>query len=346
MKVALVCPYDLNRPGGVQQQVLELWRLLEKNRTDVVLVGPGAGVYGGLDVGVVLPVRANGSVVPLAVGLGVRRRLQTALSTADVVHVHEPLMPVVGMAALRVGRPVVATFHARPPRWALTIGRLIPRTWFQSTVLTAVSPEATHLASRLGDVQIVPIGIHCADYLLNETRRADRIVFLGRDEPRKGLRVLLKAWPLIRSQHPMAELVIIGSSGDDHKARGVEYVGRVSQEEKRKLLCSASVMVAPNLGGESFGLVVLEAMAAGCAVVASDIPAFRYVTAGAGLLFPVGDEHGLAASVSALLDNPAQVERRSSASWLRAADFDWSRVLPQYERCYQLAVAGARRGVG
>lgn len=344
MRVGLVCPYDLNRYGGVQQQVLELGRLLERNQTEVTLVGPGAGDHGGVDVGRVWPVRANGSVVPLAVGLGIRRQIRSVLSAADVVHVHEPLMPAVGIAALGVDRPLVATFHARPPRWALKIATLIPRAWFKGVVLTAVSPEASHLASKLGKVQIIPLGIHCADYPMDVPRNQNRIVFLGRAEPRKGLPILLKAWPHVRDRHPRAELIVIGSYGV--AGGGIEYAGQVSEEKKRLLLASASVLVAPNLGGESFGLAVLEGMAAGCAVVASDIPAFRDLTAGAAVLFPPGNDRDLAIALAALLDDPAEIERRSSSARMRASDFDWSRVLPAYGRCYEQAVAGPKRGVG
>jgi len=346
VRVGLVSPYDLGRPGGVQQQVLELCRLLDQREIEVTLVGPGAGPHGGVDVGRVWPVRANGSVVPIAVGFGISRRLRTALSGVDVVHVNEPLMPAVGLAALWLNHPLVATFHARPPDWVLRGRRFIPKSWFRKAVLTAVSTEAAHLASALGDVEIVPPGIHCAAYQMNAPRMAERIVFLGRNEPRKGLPVLLKAWPQVRARHPEAELIVIGSTGEDDNPQGVRYAGRVSEEEKRRFLASAAVMAAPNLGGESFGIVVLEAMASGCAIVASDIPAFRNLTAGTAVLFPAGNDKALAVAVSDLLDDRAETERRSSAGRARAVDFDWSRVLPAYQKCYEVAASRAGRGVG
>jgi phosphatidyl-myo-inositol alpha-mannosyltransferase len=209
-----------------------------------------------------------------------------------------------------------------------------------------VSTEAAHLASALGDVEIVPPGIHWADYQKNGPRKAEGIVFLGRNEPRKGLPVLLKAWPQVRARHPDAELIVIGNSSEDDDPHGVKYAGRVSEEEKRRLLASAAVMVAPNLGGESFGIVVLEAMASGCAIVASDIPAFRNLTAGTAVLFPAGNDQGLAVAVSDLLDDRIEIERRSAAGRARAVDFDWSRVLPAYQTCYELAASRAGRGVG
>jgi phosphatidylinositol alpha-mannosyltransferase len=346
VKVGLVSPYDLGRPGGVQQQVLELSKLLEKSDASVTLVGPGAGAHGGFDVGRVVPVRANGSVVPLALGLGIAGKLRTLLSDVDVVHVHEPLMPAVGLAALRSGRPLVTTFHARPPEWMVKSRGLVPKSWFRKALITAVSTEAALIASALGEVEIIPVGLNVADFDLGVPRRLDRAVFLGRDEPRKGLRVLLEAWQSVISRHPQAELVVIGSSGDGRMETGVTFTGRVSDEEKRVLLASAGLMAAPNLGGESFGLVVAEAMAAGCAVVASDIPAFRSVTGGAAVLVPAGDSAALASALSDLLADAGEIERRSLVSRARAAEFDWSRVLPAYVSCYERAVAGAAMDLG
>lgn len=345
MKVGLVSPYDLGRPGGVQQQVIELSSLLKKQDIEVTLVGPGAAAFGGIDVGRVWPVRANGSVVPLAVGIGITAKVRELLSDVDVVHVHEPLMPAVGLAALRAGLPSVATFHARPPNWAMRSQPLIPRSWFRSALLTAVSEEAARIASQLGTVEIIPPGLHCDEYRLDVPRRMHRVVFLGRNEPRKGLTVLLEAWAEVRLRHSQAELVVVGSSGEDRVESGIEYAGRVSEDEKRRILSSAAVMSAPNLGGESFGIVLVEAMAAGCAVVASDIPAFRSVTAGAAVLVPPGDSKELGAALSNLLENPTEVQRRSMASRARAAAFDWSQILPAYMTCYERAVARAAKGL-
>lgn len=338
-------PYDLNRPGGVQQQVLEMFRLLLDAGTDVTLVGPGASRHGGLDIGRVVPVRANGSVVPLALGLGITRRLRTALAGIEVLHVHEPLMPAVGLAAIRSGHAMVATFHARPPAWVMNCRRLIPRTWFRAAVITAVSDEAAGLASEFGKVEIIPNGLHCAYYAIAVPRQMERVVFLGRDEPRKGLQVLLEAWPNVRALHPRAELLVIGSSGGLSGTKGIRFAGRVSEEEKRRLLSTAAVMAAPNLGGESFGIAVAEGMAAGCAIVASDLPAFRALTAGTALLVPPNDPAALAAAVSDLLGNKAGLERLAASSRARAGQFDWSLVLPSYLRCYE-RVAGAAGSLG
>ena len=354
MRIGLVCPYDLARPGGVQRQVLDIGRLLAGAGEKVTIIGPGAAAvaddgYRVAEVGKVRPVRANGSVVPLAVGFNIARLIRDAAADLDVLHVHEPLMPVVGPAALRAGRPVVATFHASPPAWmAMAYQTGPPRwfrgRWFKRAVLTAVSAEAARGPRSLGPVETIPNGVDIASYEQEVAKVPGRVAFLGRDEPRKGLSVLKEAWPVVVSSHPGAVLAVIGADSlDSHRVANVEYMGRVDDTEKRRLLGQASIMVAPNLGGESFGLVVVEAMAAGCAVVASDIPAFRAVAGGAAEMVPPGNPADLANAISRLLSDPSAIEALARAGRSRARDFDWSRVLPQYRACYQRAIdAGAR----
>jgi phosphatidyl-myo-inositol alpha-mannosyltransferase len=354
MKVGLVCPYDLGRPGGVQQQVLDLGRKLAAEGNEITVLGPGAGVVADgpftvFQVGRVRPIRANGSVVPLAVGWGVSRRIRDAVSDLDVLHVHEPLMPVVGPAALRAGRPVVATFHAMAPRWISLAyrgfsGRWIARRWFAGVVMTAVSAEAARGPASLAPITVIPNGLDVAIYEDATAKVPGRVVFLGRDEPRKGLQVLLAAWPLVLLSHPNATLVVLGADGrGSNPDPSIEYRGRVSESEKRRLLGEASVMAAPNLGGESFGLVVVEAMASGCAVVASDLPAFRAVVADAALLVPPGSAIELGRAIARLLSEPAAIAALHTAGRRRAQDFDWSQVLPQYRASYQRAIDGGGR---
>lgn len=356
MRIGLVCPYDLGRHGGVQQQVVDIGRLLAAAGEKVTIIGPGAEAvaavaYGVAEVGRVRPVRANGSVVPLAVGFDITRRIREAAADLDILHVHEPLIPVVGPAALRAGRPVVATFHALPPAWVAMAYRIPPpgwlrRRWFNRSVLTAVSAEAARGPRSLGPVAIIPNGLDIASYEQQIEKIPGRVAFLGRDEPRKGLAILKAAWPLVASRHPGAGLTVIGADRphpDLNPVENLEYAGRVDEAEKRRRLGEASIMVAPNLGGESFGLVVVEAMAAGCAVVGSDIPAFRAVAGGAAELVPPGNPADLANAISRLLSDPSAIEALGLAARKRARDFDWSRVLPQYRACYQQAIdAGAR----
>jgi phosphatidyl-myo-inositol alpha-mannosyltransferase len=352
VRIGLVCPYDLGRPGGVQQQVLDLGRKLAAGGDDVTVIGPGAAVvadadYAVVEIGRVRPIRANGSVVPLAIGLRVGHQIREAASNLDVLHLHEPLMPMVGPAALRAGRPVVATFHALSPRWiarAYRAGsrRSIARRWFAGVVATAVSAEAARGPASLTSVTVIPNGLDVTLYENAATKVPGRVVFLGRDEPRKGLQVLLAAWPLVLSSHPSASLVVLGADGrGSGPDPSIEYMGRVSESEKRRMLAEASIMAAPNLGGESFGLVVVEAMASGCAVVASDLPAFRAVVGDAAELVPAGSAVELGRTITRMLSDPSAMLELSRAGRHRAEDFDWSRVLPLYRACYRRAIDGA-----
>ena len=358
MRIGLVCPYDLARPGGVQQQVRDIARLLAAAGEQVTILGPGSvavadEAYHIVEVGRVVPVRANGSVVPLALGFDVTRLIREVGVDLDVLHVHEPLIPVVGPAALRAGRPVVATFHALPPGWMALAYRAGPPRWlrkrlFKDAVLTAVSIEAARGPRSLGPVTIVPNGLDIDSYGEPIPKVPGRVAFLGRNERRKGLSILKAAWPLVLSNHPGATLTVIGANRPDSDLiplAGVEYAGRVDEAEKRRLLGEASIMVAPNLGGESFGLVVIEAMAARCAVIASDIPAFRAVAGGAADMVPAGNPGDLAQAISRLLADPAAIAAQGRAAADRAREFDWSRVLPQYRACYERAIdAGTRTG--
>ena len=327
--------------------MLDLGRLLAAEGESVTVIGPGAeavsdGPFDVAAVGRVRTIRANGSVVPLAVGRDLASQIRRAAAVLDVLHVHEPLMPMVGPAALRAGRPVVATFHALAPPWVSFLYRAAPLKWrnrrlLGNAVVTAVSTEAASGPAPLGPVAIIPNGIDLAFYEPAPSKIPGRVVFLGRADARKGLPVLQAAWPMIGATHPQASLIVIGIAGDGAE-EGIDFRGRVSDSEKRRMLGEASIMAAPNLGGESFGLVVVEAMSAGCAVVASDIPAFRAVLAGAGELVPPGDASALAGAISGLLSDPAAITALGVAGRRRARDFDWSRVLPLYQACYQKAI--------
>lgn len=338
MKIAVVCPYDLGLPGGVQQLTIELVDRLCDAGHDAWLVGPGDR-DGARSVGPTTPIRANRSVVPVALGPGVGRRTRAALTGAEVVHIHEPLIPRVSTSALGAPIPKVLTFHADTPRWATAMYRVLERPMpLGRNVITAVSPVAAEaLPAGWGPVEIIPNALDVAAYASDEARRPLRVTFLGRDDPRKGLDLLLAAWPHIRGGVGGAELVVMGASRDT-PMEGVRFVGRVTEEEKRRLLASSTVHIAPNTGGESFGIVVAEAMAAGCAVVASDLPAFTAVMDGAGIHVPVGDAHAISSAVIGLLADPETARRHGAGGRARAAAFDWSVVIGRYVDAYRRAV--------
>lgn len=339
MKVAVVCPYDLGLPGGVQQVAIELVDRLTALDHDAWLVGPGDRP-GARTVGSTIGIRANASVAPIALGSAVGSAVRRAIADADVVHIHEPLMPAVSTAALKSTVPKVLTFHADAPPWVGRVYRLLPaRTMraIQGAVVTAVSPVAASvLPQAFGSIEIIPNGID-VDGFGGQQRLPSRVTFLGRDEPRKGLGLLLDAWPRIRAAVPSAELVVMGGVRT-HAPDGVRFMGRVDEETKRAVLGSSAVHVAPNTGGESFGIVVAEAMAAGAAVVASDIPAFRAVLEGTGVPVPVGDAAGLVEAVTRLLTDPQLAARIGAAARQRARQFDWSVVVDRYLGAYRRAL--------
>ena len=159
------------------------------------------------------------------------------------------------------------------------------------------------------------------------------MAFLGRDEPRKGLDVLLEAWPQVVASVPDANLIVMGASRARVPA-GVVTLGAVDADRKWEILTASAVFCAPNLGGESFGITLVEGMAAGCAAVASDLPAFIHVLDGAGRVFPVGDAGWLAQTLVEVLGDRDETDRLGEASLARAGDFSWERVLDAYENIY------------
>lgn len=351
MKIAIVCPYDLGSPGGVQKIATELARHLAQAGDEAFVVAPGrrgateddARPIGGVvAMGRSVRVPANGSKASLTISPLSFRRLRRAIADADVIHIHEPMIPFVGWAALRSEKPKVVTFHADAPRWA---GWAYQRFSFLErrmggAVLTAVSETARKsVPPKWGEVRIIPNAIDTARYDVQIERNPRRVAFLGRDEPRKGLDIALGAFVAVRERHPDAELVVMSDVIRDDDLAGVKYFGRVSEEEKRRLLASSAIYIAPNTGGESFGIVLAEALAAGCAVVASDLDAFREVVGDNGVLFPVGDSKALAGEIVALLDDPDRRETLGKAGQSAVQRFDWAEVLDDYREAYSHALA-------
>lgn len=340
MQVTIVCPYDLGLDGGVQSQCLGLARHLSGLGVEAAVAGAGDPPEG---VGRTVAVRANRSTNPITLDPRAWGELRRRVADSDVVHVHEPFMPLVGWAALAAGKPTVATFHADPARWTRRLYRIgagLGRRLLAGAPLTAVSEvAASALPPSWGTPEIVPNGIDVAAYSPEGVERVGRrVVFLGRDDPRKGMDVLAAAWPGVRRAIPDAELVVVGRVRP-RDLPGATFCGWVTEDEKRRLLASASVMVAPNLGGESFGITVAEAMAAGCAVVASDLPAFTAVLGGCGIQVPPGDPEALRRAVTTLLADPARAQRLGGAARRMAQRYDWSVVARRYAGIYESVLA-------
>jgi phosphatidylinositol alpha-mannosyltransferase len=204
-------------------------------------------------------------------------------------------------------------------------------------VATAVSPIAARAVRPFITARVVPNGLETSRYRMGEQKVRGRVVFVGRDDPRKGLDVLLQAWPLVLTAVPGSVLRVVGTARPSGP-EGVVFLGRLEEEAKLRELARAELLCAPNLGGESFGLVVAEGMAAGCAVVASDLPAFRYVTGPSARLTAVGDATALAEALVALLADPVEAGRLAEAGRREVARFDRAAVLDGYLSAYRDAL--------
>ncbi len=365
MRVAMVSPYDLSVPGGVQGQVRGLAGALRALGHEVLVIAPGPPVAGDgqITVGRAVGVRANGSVAPVSVSPFAAFRAGRATRSADldVVHLHEPLAPIINYGCLVASRaPVVGTFHRngasplyrllRPAVRSLT-ARLAARCAVSVAARDNVAPYAR------GEFEIVFNGVDLDPYerATPSPRRQPTVLFVGRHEPRKGLGVLLDAFE--RSDRE-AELWVIGEGPETEELRrrhppsdSLLWLGPVDDAEKAARMAGAQVVVAPSLAGESFGVVLLEAMAARCSVVASDIEGYRDAAGGIAKLVPPGDPVALAAALAAALDDAVAGSGRSSPAALdegRAQAERWSmpRLAERYVAIYERVLTALRGAEG
>lgn len=354
LKVGMVCPFAWDVPGGVQYHVRDLTETLLSLGHDVQVLAPGdedaiEEPY-VISVGRAVPVRHNGSVARVAFGPVSASRVRRWIRDGefDVLHVHSPVSPSISMLACwaSIG-PVVGTFHAAYEGrvWTMVASYgLLSATLEKVTARIAVSEEArrTVVQHLGGDAVLVPNGVDVAAFAGSRTlpgraRGQGLVGFVGRiDEPRKGLPVLLDAFADVARRRPGAHLLVAGP-GDVDEASGrldastrsrVTFLGRVSEDDKADLLRSVDVFVAPNTGGESFGVVLLEGLAAGAAVVASDLPAFAAVLdrGARGRLVPVGEASAMADVIVELLDDDAARTALAQAGRDIVQRYDWSVV--------------------
>lgn len=363
MKVALVSPYDLTVPGGVQSHVLDLADALRFAGDDVSVIAPGRGDY--VSTGPSRGVPFNGAVAPISLGPSAASKTASAIREfgPDVVHVHEPMVPVVGLAAVSRSRSaaVVATFHAssssRPLRFARPLGRWLLR---HLDDVIAVSDAAARTHARIFGVDtrrfcIVPNGVDVRRFAdaepLESIARLDSptVLFVGRLEPRKGFDVLIRAYTLLKTRHPDLHLVVVGEGPELTRARALlperlsadlHLLGRVAGDDLPRVFKACDVFVAPSRGGESFGIVLLEAMASGCAVVASGIDGYRTIVIDDvnGRLVPPDDPTSLAESIDALLTNRRHAEAMIAEGRRRVAEFDWPVVAQAVRERYLRAL--------
>jgi phosphatidylinositol alpha-mannosyltransferase len=364
----MACPYTWDVPGGVQEHVRDLTEALIGLGHDVSVISPADDdtplpSY-VVPAGRAMPVPYNGSVARLSFGFlsAARVRRWVREGGFDVLHVHEPVAPSLSLLACWVADgPIVATFHTAIPRSrAMTAAAPALMTALEKiSGRIAVSEAArTTLVEHMGgDAVLIPNGVMVSRYekaapLPRWPGEGGTLGFLGRmDEPRKGLEVLLRAFTVLASERPGLRLLVAGP-GDQDEVRSrvpaalrerLVLLGQVSQEDKARFYHSVDVFCAPNTGGESFGIVLVEAMASGAPIVASDLDAFSQVLRDgrAGELFTNGDAQALAWATGRLLDDPVRRARLSAAAAEIARGYDWPLIAKDVVKVYQAVVPSA-----
>ncbi|MEZ2121188.1 MULTISPECIES: glycosyltransferase family 4 protein [unclassified Corynebacterium] len=369
MRIGVVCPYSFDEPGGVQAHIIDVAHRFIDSGHHVEVIGPCSAdtevpdfvIRGGRS----FPFRYNGSVARLSFGPWVNRRLRQFIRNGhfDVLHIHEPNSPSFSMSALRLAEgPIVATYHAsssgsRLLRLAMPLLRPMLEK-IRGGIAVSEMARRWQVEQLGGDPILIPNGVNTAFFESaridheravaagNRPRRENRrpeIVFLGRlDEPRKGLDILLRALAKLERE---VHCTVIGG-GTPRSMDSVSFVGRVSDEEKAAILGAADIYVAPNTGGESFGIVLVEAMAAGAAVVASDLEAFAAVCdveseQPSGLLFAVGSDGDLAEKLRCLLDDEDRRLALIAAGHRRAKKYDCQAVADKVLEVYRTVDDGS-----
>jgi len=371
VRVCIVTPYDLSHEGGVNRHACSLARALGQQGHEAEVIGPASGEVpeGCHALAGVLPVRANGSVA--RIGLLVPPRVTRAYLASrafDIIHVHEPIVPGPCRHALRFAGavPVVATFHAAADR-ENPLQRLLRRVaalgFTRITRAIAVSREAKRFARTCyrGRTTVIPNGVDLSRFRAGvdaaalaarapQPHQPLSILFVGRyGESRKGLGVLLEAMALLSARGLAARLEVVGDGPAERHAAaaerlGVRFLGRLPDAALAARYAEADVFCAPSLGGESFGMVLVEAMASGCPVVASALPGYAEAARGAALLATPGDPAALAGALWQAGTDLALRARLAARGRARAEALAWSRIARRVSHVYRSALDEAAAG--
>jgi phosphatidylinositol alpha-mannosyltransferase len=357
LKIGIVSPYGFPHPGGVNEHVRHTYEELRSLGHDAWIITPKYGPERDSEghvirVGTGWAVPSNGSVGRLTVGWRLRPRIRDLLAAHrfDILHYHEPFVPFLCPVVLRESKAVnIATFHA--------FGGFSPSYWLGRRAASgmadrlhgriAVSGAARHFISRYfdGDYRIIPNGVEIEPFASAEPFEELRdgtlnILFVGRMEDRKGLSYLLRGFHRLRKRHVDARLIVVGEGPRmreyrrhvaTRRIRDVEFVGHVSQTAKLRYFASADIFCAPSTGQESFGIVLLEAMAAGLPIVASDIHGYKNVVSRdvEGYLVEPRNPRAIAAALYKLAGDPDLRHRMGEAGRAKAEDYSWERVTQQ-----------------
>jgi len=362
MRIALACPYAWGDAGGVQVHIRELAEHLQERGHEVAVLAPTREPplqQWVVPVGSPVDIRYNDSNAPIDPRPWSRRMVRRALATfgPDVVHAHQPMAPSTGLwATLEARAPVVGTFHSGATRARLydLAAPLLRRAAARLAVRIAVSDRAADFERQRigGDFRVIPNGIQVARFA--DARPADlgpgrKLLFVGRLDERKGFPIAIAAFVLLAADRPDLHLVVVGDGPERDtvdrlptllRAR-VTMLGAVANEELPPIHAACDLYLGPATGGESFGIVLVEAMAAGLPVVASDAPGYDEVVTDEtqGLLVPPRDPAALAAAASRVLDDVDLAKRLRTAGADRARGFDWSTTVGRIEEAYRDALA-------
>ena len=366
----MVCPYGWDTPGGVQTHIRDLTQHLIDEGHYVSVLAPISDDSIShedyvVNAGKPISIPVNGSVARVIFGpiASSRAKQWVASGDFDLLHLHEPAIPSLSLLTCSAAEgPLVGTFHVSTPKKKAiyAIGPILEPIVEKLTARIAVSELARstlkdHFET---DAVVIPNGIDGQKFsnakVLAEFSGDYTVGFIGRfEEPRKGLQVLIDSLPIVARFIPNVRYLIAGPGEskdflkeiDPQLRNRVKFLGRLTDEDKASFLKSIKIYVAPNTGGESFGIILTEALSAGTAVVASDIPAFKAVLENgeAGALFINEDSEDLAKTLVSMLKDDQKLNRLASNGKLSAQKYDWQVVAEQIESVYEMAIAGGQR---
>ena len=365
LKIGIVCPYSWDTPGGVQNHIRDLAEFLIAAGHQVSVLAPALDddklpSY-VVNAGKPISIPYNGAVARVLFGPVAFSRVRQWISNGDfdLLHLHEPAIPSISLLACwAADGPMVGTFHAAAKRQKIifAIGPILEPAIEKLSARIAVSEAARlTLTDHLDtDAIVIPNGIYASRYhngVQQEKWQGNTSGFIGRfEEPRKGLSILLEALPVIARFAPDVKVLVAGPGDSTEVEKSIhpqlrhrfEFLGKISEQDKANFMSSVSLYVAPNTGGESFGIILAEALAGGACVVASDIPAFDDLLGQGqfGALFKSEDSTDLAKVVIDLLRDERKRVELARAGTARGQSFDWEIVAQQIYSVYEMSIVG------
>ena len=368
LKIGIVCPYSWDTPGGVQNHIRDLAEFLIASGHDVSVLAPAIDETNlpnyVVNAGKPISIPYNGAVARVLFGPVAFARVRQWISQGDfdLLHLHEPAIPSISLLACwAADGPMVGTFHAAAKRQKIifAIGPILEPAIEKLSARIAVSEAARlTLTDHLDtDAVIIPNGIYANRYTDGKSQEkwsGNTIGFIGRfEEPRKGLSVLVDALPVISRFAPDVKVFVAGPGNPEEVIESIdpqlrprfEFLGKITESEKADFMSSVAVYVAPNTGGESFGIILAEALAGGACVIASDIPAFDDLLGHGefGVLFESESSTALAKVVIDLLRDQNKRKELSNRGKERAKTFDWTVVAEQIFSVYEMSIVGSQK---